>query len=464
MANLSEPTHFSVREDGNRKGLVLIHGFHGDAHQTFGMLPAFLAGTRRLYDWDIHCFGYPTGLAPDLAGVWAADPDLTLLAGYLDRKLALPPFKGYDALALIAHSMGGLIVQRGLLDGSFAPRTQQVLLFGTPSAGLRKARLGQWIKRQARDMVAGGEFITKLRADWTKRYGAGGPSGFCTVAGLRDDFVRAESSQEPFSASCRDYVAGNHLEMVKPRDAGADITILLIERLGGELAGRAAIRSTAPGAAPLPLRLERYARVIEELQMKAASQGYHVLNDEQVVDLALALEMTGRQAEAITILESVHTRSSELTGVLAGRRKRLWLADPEGSKSDGESAYTLYLAAFERAKSEKRPQQAFYNGINVAFLTLTLREDEPGAATTAEEVLAYCSLGPPSDKWRLATEGEAHLYLRHQAQALARYAAALATEPDPREVDSMHQQALFVVRALGDEPTEVALRSLFGGA
>src|ERR1700724_3176940 len=48
MANLSEPTHFSVREDGNRKGLVLIHGFHGDAHQTFGMLPAFLAGTRRL--------------------------------------------------------------------------------------------------------------------------------------------------------------------------------------------------------------------------------------------------------------------------------------------------------------------------------------------------------------------------------------------------------------------------------
>jgi hypothetical protein len=73
---------FPVRSGSSQKKVILfVHGFSGDAHLTFGMLPAFLAGDRTLEDWDLYCFGYPTGLSPDVTGVWSADPDLTTLAG-----------------------------------------------------------------------------------------------------------------------------------------------------------------------------------------------------------------------------------------------------------------------------------------------------------------------------------------------------------------------------------------------
>jgi predicted TPR repeat methyltransferase len=75
-------------------------------------------------------------------------------------------------------------------------------------------------------------------------------------------------------------------------------------------------------------------------------------------------------------------------------------------------------------------------------------------------VIEYCKLSP-ADKWRLATEGEASLYLGEVEAALASYAAALALEPDPREIDSMHRQAVWAVRALGDDAAEVKLQALF---
>jgi len=51
------------------------------------------------------CFGYPTSLAPDITGVWTADPDLTTLTGLL-LEFCKNKLKGYQRLALIAHSMG----------------------------------------------------------------------------------------------------------------------------------------------------------------------------------------------------------------------------------------------------------------------------------------------------------------------------------------------------------------------
>ena len=117
------PTTFAIRDEKQDRAIILIHGFSGESHSTFGMMPAFLAGNPALYEWDIHCFGYPTALRPDITGVWAADPDLTTLAGFLTTALQDLIFKRYRQFALIGHSMGGLIIQRALLDGSFCGRS-----------------------------------------------------------------------------------------------------------------------------------------------------------------------------------------------------------------------------------------------------------------------------------------------------------------------------------------------------
>ena len=198
---MSNATIFSIRNQQQSRAVIFIHGYSGAADATFGMLPAFVAGNPNLYEWDVYCFGYPTSLSPDVSGVWSAYPALDTLAGYLTTQIATTRFSRYSELALVAHSMGGLIVQRAALDGGIADRVSHMLLFGTPSNGLRKAGWGKLFKRQVRDMAAGGEFITKLRADWQATFGDERPFFFRTVAGIRDEFVPRESSVEPFPTS-----------------------------------------------------------------------------------------------------------------------------------------------------------------------------------------------------------------------------------------------------------------------
>ena len=442
---MSEATLVSVRKTTSQQAIVLIHGFGGDSHMTFGMLPAFLAGDPQLSGWDIYCFGYPTSLSPDISGIWAADPDLETLAGYLKTAITDAHFPNYKRLALVAHSMGGLILQRALLDGGFLDRVRHVLLFGTPSNGLRKSFLGALFKRQVRDMLWGGRFVTALRTDWTRTFNAGLPFQFRAVAGIRDEFVPVTSSVEPFAKAYHSYVAGNHLEMVKPRSAEGDTALILRRDL------------TADPTAPLDATSSQmtYQRKVDELWPVRTT-----LVEKQLVELALALEMTGAQDQAITLLEQTRGASTELAGVLAGRLKRIWLADPDMGADAGLRAFDLYKEAYRVAATKADSAQAYYNGINFAFLTLALKGSRAETRQIALDVLAHC-MRAPRDKWRLATEGEAQVYLGDRDAALARYAAALEAGPDSREVDSMYRQSVWAARLLQDDALEVRLRALF---
>src|SRR5207244_2009286 len=150
-------------------------------------------------NWDIFTIGYATTLLPDIVGIWSADPDLPILATMFATQLQMPPFSDYASLALIAHSMGGLIVQRALVDSpDLAPRVRHVILFGSPSGGLRKAGWAQFWKRQLKNMAAESPFIKDLRKEWKELYGAKRPFNLLTVAGASDQFVPPESSLEPF--------------------------------------------------------------------------------------------------------------------------------------------------------------------------------------------------------------------------------------------------------------------------
>src|SRR5438128_5049 len=144
------------RNRGAEAAVVFIHGF-GSAGNPFGMLPALLANEPALADWDLHELAYNTGLLPDFRGLWAADPDIPLLATYLRSRATLEPLGNYESLAFVAHSMGGLVVQRGLLDDSeLVGRASHVFMFGTPSGGLKSGKLGRFFKRQIADMAIDG--------------------------------------------------------------------------------------------------------------------------------------------------------------------------------------------------------------------------------------------------------------------------------------------------------------------
>jgi pimeloyl-ACP methyl ester carboxylesterase len=383
-------------------------------------------------------------LAPDITGVWSADPNLTELSGYLTQNIT-DRFKRYRRIALIAHSMGGLIVERAILDGGDLDKISHVLLFGTPSGGLRKAGLGRIFKRQARDMTAGQDFITNLRKDWNTQFNNGVPFYFRTVAGLSDQFVPTNSSLDPFRAQFRGRVAGNHLEMVKPQTAESDTVLLVLN----------ALMPNSDAGAKLASKNDSLQKTITELLPKKDS-----LDAGDLVKLALALEMMDRQSEAIQILRSRYKGNTEITGVLAGRLKRRWLTDPETHAAEGIEAEQLYALAFEQAKQAGDHQQAFYNGINTAFMVLAVHNKKEEAKVISAEVLEHCKLAK-ADKWRHATEGEANLYLGNTAAALGEYKAVLAENPTPREVDSIYQQALWAARLLDQKDAEAGLDKVF---
>ena len=436
---------FPVRSGSTQKKAILfVHGFSGDAHLTFGMLPAFLAGDRTLEDWDLYCFGYPTGLSPDVTGVWSADPDLTVLAGLL-REYCNTKLNSYSKLALVAHSMGGLIVQRAILEQEMTSRISHIALFGTPSAGLRKAGLAKLFKRQARDMAAGGEFVTKLRADWTQKFQAGMPFAFRAIAGVKDEFVPVESSVKPFPGY-EGYVNGNHLEIVKPETPSSDTTVLLklfLSNARGEAS-----------AVPTPSRTKADA-IVAQLGEKQ-----FLASPESLVTMALALETQGKQEESIQTLRQASAKSTEVTSVLAGRLKRRWLANPEEHPEDGSEAAKLYQTAFAQAEKDGDHPQAFYAGINAAFMAAAQQNDMEKARMIARRVLEHCRQSPV-EKWQLATQGEAELYLGDVDAAIHHYESALGAGPNMREVDSMKKQAIWAARLVKSDEAESRLQKLF---
>jgi len=162
--------HIRAPNENHRAAIVFIHGFTGGVG-TWSDLGPRIAGDSRLPTWDSWTIIFGTSWLPDVCGIWSADADLDILAGRLATDLGLGALQRYETLVLLAHSMGGLVVQKALVDSPrIAARTHAVILFGTPSAGLVKARTLKFWKRQLADMAKDGPFITGLRADWTRRF------------------------------------------------------------------------------------------------------------------------------------------------------------------------------------------------------------------------------------------------------------------------------------------------------
>jgi len=114
----------------------------------------------RLRDWDLLGFGYRITKLFDLVGLWRADAQLEEIATMLYSRPEIG-VEQYATLTFVAHSMGGLVVQRALVKyEDLRARTSHVVLFGTPSDGLKTAKLFSFWKRQVRNMATGKPFIT----------------------------------------------------------------------------------------------------------------------------------------------------------------------------------------------------------------------------------------------------------------------------------------------------------------
>ncbi|OQW38427.1 MAG: hypothetical protein A4S08_09905 [Proteobacteria bacterium SG_bin4] len=450
---------------GNQAAVVFIHGFGGNYLETWQNFPRYLVDDSRLSGWNIYSLGYDTHLRVDVGKLWTADPDLQEVAVKLSTDVQVGAIRGYKSLALVAHSMGGLVTQRALLDSAdLRDKISHVFLFGTPSGGLKSAYITRWLKPQLRDMARDGVFIRKLREDWDTRFsrvrGQLLPFVFSAVGGSLDEFVPYESSLGPFPEeaypSCRFVVPGDHLKIVKPTSPESESVQLVVNRLIGH-----APSTEVWNSARVAIESRDFQRAVDLLEARVSE-----LDKEGIVQLALGLEGVGRRDDAISLLQQRGTSDTDPMGVLAGRLKRRWLLNR--IEKDGEMARQLYGKALERALAQQDYSQAYYHGINVAFFQLFADRQLATAQATARDVLAYCQKAQAGElasdrKWRLATEGEALIHLNQPDAAYARYQQAIAPEQgaEPREIESMYQQAIYLSREVGDNLLRRKLTKLF---
>jgi len=500
--------------------VVFIHGFSGDGTGTWGNFPNFLGGDADLSNCQFRFWDYPTELAKNNLNpisffkklFWENDPNISTISQGL-RTLLNFEAADFKKIVLFAHSMGGLVVQRFIIEeirnerADLLDRITEISLFGTPSGGLVKAGLGSWVKNQIADMSVFGAFVKGLRADWTRliderRSAPDFPLKFrlTLVAGMKDNFVPQNSSLDPFPLDEKEIVPGNHTQMIKP-EAATDLVYLVIknrlsrgtltvrewQQINGQSNDAVELISRVRASAEFGFteelveiankqlavdkpRLPRVDRALglalldcEQYQLSATMLARYLefklpggsqpfASDAQAVQqLAIALsgagDLTGAVARLRQLDEQVQN-DSETQGILAGRFKRHRLKN-QSSAGIGWQAYNLYKQAFDSAKKEMplNVDQAFYNGINAAYLSFALGEKDYIAL--AEEVLTICKSHESPDYWCAASSAEAHLLLGHYEEAENEYRAALKHAPPQRYWTTTGQQALDIIRRKG---------------
>ena len=428
------------------RAVIFLHGFSGDRDDTWDRLPGLL-GTA-VADWDIYTLGYATTFRPDLLGVWSADPDLPGLATMLTTQARIAPLERYGSLALVAHSMGGLIDQRALVDdAALADRTAKVVLFGTPSAGLRTASWVAFWKRQLRNMAADSAFITTLRREWSARFEPEPGFELIVVAGEEDLIVPAQSSLAPFPRRMRRVVPGDHLSMVRPADTDSPSVRLLLSTLGeapsaDETTDPLALAAELPDAAALPL---------------IDARG-DAMSEPEVVRAALSLEQQGRRDEAMALLHRFQALGTDVQGTLAGRIKRLWIGNEDVGFA--RHALDLYEGALASARGAGDRSQVSYLAINAAFLEFVAFDRIERARELAALALENAERDV-ANVWSVATRAEAHLYLGHIDRALDLYRRALEFDPRQWEHASMALQAGQIAGKLEDSRLADDLEDIF---
>jgi pimeloyl-ACP methyl ester carboxylesterase len=444
---LQESNVTAFRSNGLDRCVVFLHGYSGSRDDTWDRFPGLLGSATP--DWDIFTVGYATTLLPDVVGIWSADPDLPILAGLLRTQLVMRPLERYQSIALIAHSMGGLVVQKALVDDdALGKRVRHVILFGTPSGGLRKAGWVPFWKRQLQNMAEGSPFIDELRQAWKQRYGASSPFDFLVVAGASDQFVPPVSSLRPFDTRFQRVVPGDHVSIVKPANADAPSLSLVIATLG---AGKAPARDPI---ADLRLAAERPSAKASELVQKVEARATE-MSVKDVVDAALALDAAGKRAESIELLERYKEKDTDVKGSLGGRVKRVWLESER--KEDGERALALYQDALNAATT---PDQIYYLAINVAFMKFVFANERLTAQAMATLALQHAS-PPGDDLWKTATVAEAYLYLGRTAESLAEYRRLLTLNPEAWKHRSASAQAGRIAAKLGNRALVEELEAIF---
>ncbi len=431
------------KQDNYNNVLLFVHGFSGSASETFGSTPDLLIDQEEFKGWDIFSIGYSSDIFPSIGkGLWSVNPNITKIGMYLNTLLS-NQFSDYNRIAFVGHSMGGLAVQRAILDvdESIQQKISHVLFFGTPSGGLKKASWFEFWNTQVVDLSSESDFIKLLRSDWKEKFPADYTFSFKTIAGSKDEFIPVDSSLVPFDKKYHGVIEGNHISMIKPKDKDdiqhqsfQIILKSLTDKNTDDLKG---------DPEELNLLLGEYQTIINKYLPNAK-----LIDTKALVKLVFALECNGRRTEAIQVLleHSKANTDSDTMGIIGGRYKRKYQLN--NFQSDLDSAFEYYEKGLMLSQNNQDKKQVFYHSINLAFLNIVAKDNISEMKRYAQLALDNCNT-ESKDMWEIATIAEANMYLGNIDIAEVYYKkAADVAGTDARSKTSMYSNAYAGYQAL----------------
>ncbi len=422
----------SFREtEGANNLLLFVHGFSGEASDTFGIIPELLANEPKMDGWDMKPLGFTKPVAPELGkDIWASGMDVEKIAMFLNSNIK-HKFKKYDRIALVAHSLGGLGAQKALikLKDEHLSKISHLILLGVPSNGMDMSAMEQTWNEKYKDLSHDSDFIKSLRADWNEKFGTKTPFKLKVAAALDDEYVTMDSCYADFDPDSHEMIDGDHLRMVKPDDKDDDCYNLILNTLTDNK-----FFNEFTNKEEINLALGQYDAVIKSLLPQKDQ-----LDANGLRRLIFALEGTDQQALAVEILSNhpVAKDNSDIMGILGGRYKRSYLKTYD--KSLCYNAYDYYKKGYDMALNANDDNQIYYHTINMAFLNAV-------AFNNMDETMKYAQIARDAAEktqdnlWKFGTLGEAYIYMHAFDEAKKWYEKA-AKLANPRQKISMHTNA-----------------------
>lgn len=429
--------HF--RENHGVNAVLFIHGFSGEAHTSFGEVPKLLEQEEAMKGWDLFPLGYSENHTPELGNdIYASALDIDTLADNIVSSI-IHRFGDYKRIALIAHSVGGLALQKALvkLPDELLSKVSHVLLFASPNLGIMSRKLLDTLGERTKALDFEGAYIKNIRETWQQRFKGAYPFTIKAVAGTEDAHFETETCHQPFDDSQRVTVAGNHFTIVKPESVAHDGYQLIVKTLT-----QTTFLNEYTNREEINLILGDYDAVVKKLLPKKDS-----LKGRALRQLIFALEGLDRKEEVISLLENHPSlkENTQLLGLLGGRIKREFLLSFQDE--DGERAYEFYEKALGIAQEKKDTQEIYYHAINMAFLSLVYQEEKQEMREFAQIALTAAQEDSFDTIWKQATIAEASLYLGDLTTSKEFYIKA-ASGAGIREKISMHTNALIAYSTL----------------
>lgn len=245
------PLWIARKAKHTESAIVFVHGLFGGTTSTWTnqngvrLFDLIQQDQNLVAPVDTYVFGYESKF---LAG---GSLSVAEAARRLESRLKYEQVDKYRHVVYVAHSMGGLVVLRYLLNSKTAmEQTRGLIFLSVPQEGAEIAAIAQHVARnpalnQLLPVDINNEALRQLLQDWaTAKEGDSRPEMRCGYE-TEDTFG---TRVVPFASATRLClkstglpIAGNHMSMVKPNGQGiSDATVLIVNALNDWLVGPAA--------------------------------------------------------------------------------------------------------------------------------------------------------------------------------------------------------------------------------